>query len=328
MTASVLPSVAIIGAGLAGLTLARFLSQTGYAVKVFDKGRAPAGRMSTRHGEGGSFDHGAQYFTARDKHFQRMVSTWVERGLAAEWRGRFGSLDHGQVTPEADSPVRFVGVPGMSGVARGLVLGVDVRSSVRVEHVRREGEAWALISETGEALGTFGIVVAAVPAPQAVPLLAGAPELAARAAAVSLSPCWAAMVRFDAPVPLPLDGVFVQGSALYWAARDNSKPGRPPGERWVLHASADFSRAHLEETPEAMAPRLLEAFSRAVGQPLPPGEAVAHRWRYSRAETPLTEGSLFAPELGLGVCGDWCSGSRVEGAFMSAMHLARRISLR
>jgi hypothetical protein len=75
--------VAIIGAGLAGLTLARFLTGTGFPVKVFDKGRGPAGRMSTRRQAGGSFDHGAQYFTARDPGFQRMVATWVEQGLAA-----------------------------------------------------------------------------------------------------------------------------------------------------------------------------------------------------------------------------------------------------
>src|SRR5690349_18625283 len=110
------PRVAVIGAGLAGLALARFLTETGFPVKVFDKGRGPGGRMSTRRREEGTFDHGAQYFTARDPGFQRMVRTWEERGLVAQWRGRFGSLSHGTVTPETQGPVRYVGVPGMSAV--------------------------------------------------------------------------------------------------------------------------------------------------------------------------------------------------------------------
>lgn len=321
------PRVAIIGAGLAGLTLARFLTGTGFPVKVFDKGRGPAGRMSTRRQDGGTFDHGAQYFTAREPGFQRMVGTWVEQGVAAEWRGRFGSLEHGTVTPKTDGPVRYVGVPGMSAVAQQLASGVDLRCGVRVEHVRREAGGWALTSESGEALGAFDVVVAAVPAPQAVPLLSGAPGLAARAAGVSMEPCWAVMASFDAPVPLPLDGVFIHGSSLSWAARDSSKPGRPPGERWVLHASPEFTREHLEDAPEAVAPRLVEAFARAAGVELRPREAVAHRWRYARAEPALTEGALFDERTGLGACGDWCAGSRVEGAFVSAVALSRRLAI-
>src|SRR5690349_3573169 len=85
------PRVAVIGAGLAGLTLARILTEMGLSVKVFDKGRSPAGRMSTRREDGSGFDHGAQYFTARDEGFQRQVETWVEQGIAAEWRARFGT---------------------------------------------------------------------------------------------------------------------------------------------------------------------------------------------------------------------------------------------
>lgn len=320
------PRVAIIGAGLAGLTLARFLTGTGFPVKVFDKGRGPAGRMSTRQADGGSFDHGAQYFTARDPGFQRMVGTWVEQGLVAEWPGRFGSLEHGTVTPKTEGPVRYVGVPGMNAVARQLASGVDLRCGVRVEHVRREQGAWALTSGSGEALGAFDVVVAAVPAPQAVPLLSGAPALAARVAEVRMEPCWAVMAGFDAPVPLPLDGVFIHGSPLSWAARDSGKPGRPPGERWVLHAAPGFSRAHLEEAPEAVAPLLVEEFARAAGMELRPREAVAHRWRYARAEPALNEGALFDERTGLGACGDWCAGSRVEGAFLSAVAVSRRIA--
>jgi len=321
------PRVAVIGAGLSGLALARFLTEIGFPVKVFDKGRAPAGRMSTRQRDGGTFDHGAQYFTARDPGFQRMVRTWEERGLVAEWRGRFGSLAHGTVTPETEGPVRYVGVPGMSAVAQGVASKVDVRTGVRVEQVQREGGAWALTSEAGEALGTFDVVVAAVPAPQVVSLLSASPSLVARATEVRMEPCWAVMASFDAPVPLPLDGVFIQDSPLSWAARDSSKPGRPPGERWVLHATPEFSRAHLEEPPEAVAPLLVGAFARAAGLELSPREAVAHRWRYARPEPTLTEGALFDAELRLGACGDWCAGSRVEGAFLSGMALSRKIAL-
>ncbi|NOJ96580.1 NAD(P)-binding protein [Corallococcus coralloides] len=313
---------------MSGLVLARMLTGAGFGVRVLDKGRGPGGRLSTRRSvEGGAFDHGAQYFTARDPLFRALVDAWVADGVAAEWRGRIGTLTRGTVTP-AKEAVRYVGVPGMSAVAKALADGLDVRTGVRVERVAREGQAWRLTSETGEDLGLAEGVVVAVPAPQAVPLLAGAPALAAQAGTARMSPCWAVMARFDAPLAVDLEGAFVEDSPLSWVARDTSKPGRAAGERWVLHASPEFSAEHLEETPEAMASKLVEAFGQALGRDVRAVEAVAHRWRYAMPASPLESSALYDAALGLGACGDWCAGPRVEGAFLSGVALARRIAER
>lgn len=311
---------------MSGLVLARVLMGAGFGVRVLDKGRGPGGRLSTRrNANGGTFDHGAQYFTARDPLFRAQVEAWVEDGVVAEWTGRIQTLEHGRVSPAKES-VRYVGVPGMSAVAKALAEGLDVRCGVRVERVVREGASWRLTSETGEDLGLAEVVVAAVPAPQAVPLLAGVPGLAEQARAARMTPCWAVMARFDAPVAVAWDGAFVEDSPLSWVARDTSKPGRPTGERWVLHASAEYSAAHLEETPEQVAPKLVEAFGTALGMAVRPMEAVAHRWRFASPSPALETASLYDAALGLGACGDWCAGPRVEGAFLSGVALARRVA--
>lgn len=72
-------TVAVVGAGIAGLTASRALRDHGLSVTVFEKSRGPSGRMSTRRVDGGrvQFDHGAQYFTARDPAFRRQVEGWV-----------------------------------------------------------------------------------------------------------------------------------------------------------------------------------------------------------------------------------------------------------
>ncbi|MCY1034115.1 FAD-dependent oxidoreductase [Corallococcus sp. BB11-1] len=321
-----LPRVAVIGAGVSGLVLARMLTGAGFPVRVLDKGRGPGGRLSTRlHADGGTFDHGAQYFTARDPLFQAQVNAWREVGVAAEWRGRIGTLERGAVTPSSKESVRYVGVPGMNTLATVLAEGLGVRTGVRVERVARDGKAWRLTSDSGEDLGLADVVVAAVPAPQAVALLEGAPTLAARAREARLTPCWAVMARFAAPVALALDGAFVKDSPLSWAAREASKPGRASGERWVLHGSPEYSAAHLEETPEQVAPKLVEAFARAVGTDVRAVEAVAHRWRFAMPSPPLDTPALYDADTGLGACGDWCAGPRVEGAFLSGVALARQV---
>jgi NADPH-dependent 2,4-dienoyl-CoA reductase/sulfur reductase-like enzyme len=87
------PRFAVIGAGIAGLSCATVLQQAGLRVSLFDKSNGPAGRMSTRRGDGWQCDHGAQYFTARDPEFRAEVTRWVEAGVAGLWKPRLKVFD-------------------------------------------------------------------------------------------------------------------------------------------------------------------------------------------------------------------------------------------
>ena len=79
--------VAIIGAGMAGLAAARLLREAGASCTIFDKSRGLGGRMATRRTGDFSFDHGAQYFTARGPRFRALVDDWSAAGHAAGWYG-------------------------------------------------------------------------------------------------------------------------------------------------------------------------------------------------------------------------------------------------
>ena len=163
----------------------------------------------------------------------------------------------------------------------------------------------------------------AVPAPQAVPLLQqAAPELASLAAGAHMRGCWALMLRFAAPVDLPFDAAFVNDGPLRWIARDSSKPGRSGPETWLLHASSEWSQAHLEQEADAVAAELLHAFTQ-LGGPAPQAWA-AHRWRYADTEPALEQGCAWHGEHAIGLCGDWLNGGKVEGAWRSGRLLARQ----
>ncbi len=320
------PSVAVVGAGVAGLFAARTLRDHGLEVRVFDKGRGPGGRISTRRHDAFRFDHGAQYFTARDPRFRRYVDAWCEEGVARPWGGRIAVLEGGRAESKQDGPERFVGVPGMSAVARHLGADLEVASATRVGAVKGRGSGWRLVDGDGASLGEFGALLVAVPPAQAAELLTAAPELERRTRAVAMRPCWAVMAAFDERLDLPFDGAFVHGSPLSWVARNGSKPGRPDPESWVLHGSPGWSARHLEGDPDEAQDRLLEAFFAATAlEPRAPRFVRAHRWRYAIAEEPLDAGCLWDADLRIGACGDWCAGSRVEGAFLSGMAAAGRV---
>ncbi|MDX2035730.1 MAG: FAD-dependent oxidoreductase [Isosphaeraceae bacterium] len=327
-----MPSVAIIGAGIAGITAARTLSDHGFDVSVFDKGRGTGGRIATRRVDADlTFDHGAQYFTARHPTFRRAVEAWVEQGVVADWAGRIVRLDRGTAT-DCSPQRRFVGVPGMSALPGRLAIDLAIRRETRVARLERLGSDWELFDLEGGSLGRFDRLIIAVPGPQASELLADHP-LARECGRTSMTPCWAVMVAFEERFDVAWDGAFVQDSSIAWAARDSSKPGRPSRiDRWVLHASPEWSTKHLESTQEQVALDLLESLEAACDRVLPrPAMQAAHRWRFSQGADASDRRTLFDSESGLVVCGDWLAQGRIEGAFLSgnaaAGHLLREVGI-
>ena len=317
-------SVAVIGAGLSGLAAARSLLDSGASVTVFDKGRRPGGRANTReHGER-RFDHGAQYFTVHGEVVASWLAEWREAGVVAKWAGDLVYIDGGGISP-AQPATRYVGVPGMVDLALHMAQGVDVRSGIRIEALHRADGAWSLEAEDGEEWSGFDHVIVAVPAPQAAPLLAGSPALAAAARAVTMEPCWSAMLSFSEPLELGFDAAFVRTGQLSWVARDSSKPGRPPGEAWVVHFNGDWSRHHWQTEPDRVAELAEEALRHRFPSVPEATFSRAHRWGYALAPK-AGEGILYDDASRLGACGDWCVGGRVEGALTSGLEIARRIT--
>ncbi len=320
------PRVAVIGGGLAGLACARTLADHGWPVSVFDKGRRPGGRIATRRDETGSFDHGAQYFTVKDRRFGRLVESWQQDGHVAPWTSPLVHLAAGVTRSVDDGRVRYVGVPGMSAIGRHLGADLPIREDVRIDRLERRDDTWWTVADGGAVFGPFERVIVAAPAPQAANLLAPVPELAAVAAAAEMAPCWAVMLAFARRLPLAFGGAFVDDPLLSWIARDSDKPGRPAGERWVLHAPPAWSRAHLEDEPDAVVAAMLAAFARATGtDPGLPLTARAHRWRYAQSGDGVGAPCLFDAAAGLGACGDWCVGGRIEGAYLSGAAMAGRL---
>lgn len=316
--------VGVVGAGIAGLACAAELARAGVAVTVFEKSRGDGGRLATRRADPYAFDHGAQYFTVRDERFAEAVAAWQAAGAAAEWHGRVVALRSGIARPTNSHP-RFTGVPGMSAIGRALAAGLDIRHGTAVTALAFSGTGWEAHGEHGEVLDTFDRMVVAAPAPQAAALLAPSPPLSALAKSCVMSPCWAVMAAFDHPLLLDFDGAFVEDAPLAWIMRNGSKPGRPGAECWVLHASADWSREHLEQDKAVVPAPLLDVFAQVTGITTAAVYAVAHRWRYALPEEPLTLPFLHDEGAGIAACGDWCGGPRVEGAYLSGLQLGQAL---
>ena len=317
--------IAVVGAGLAGLTAARILDDQGHEVIVMDKGRGAGGRMSTRRHEDYRFDHGAQYFTARDPRFLRHVYAWRERGLVDAWYPRIAVIDADGVEQKTEPTERFVAVPGMSAICSEMAGDLpDCRFGWTVDAVRRKERHWILDARGRDSV-TADALLLAIPPEQTRKLVNGT-DVDGALADVRMRPCWAVMAVFDRPLFDDFDAAFVNSGPLSWLARQASRPGRPQAEAWVFHASPEWSEDHLEASPEEVGDLLLEAVRALPGAAkFKAGYASAHRWRFALAGQSLQEGALWNDDRKLALAGDWCHGSRVEGAFLSGMAAAGRI---
>lgn len=301
--------IAIIGAGISGLTAARRLHDAGHDCLVLEKSRGLGGRMATRRANHLTFDHGAQFFTARGARFARQVQAWQQQGVVATW-----------------GDGRLVGCPGMTAPADALATPLNVRLNSRVETLLRSVDGWHLRverpSENADLDGPFDAVLLALPAPQAAELAVtagmGFPELDG----VRYAPCIALLAAFEGQITMDRPSLELSGQPLAWVARNNTKPGRnAKPETLVAHAGPDWSREHIQKDPDQLAQPLLTALRPLLGSARLLQHQV-HRWLYARVEQAADQSCLWDAEQRLGACGDWALGPRIEAAFDSGEALA------
>jgi renalase len=331
--------VVVVGAGIAGLMCAKALAGAGVDVVVVDKGRGVGGRMATRRFAGAVFDHGAQYFTARPPWFASEVLGWESAGVVARW------FDAGEPA--------WRGVPSMTGIAKHLAKGLDVRLGMTVSSVSAGGPArWTVVATPGVG-GTDGAeqpvgvvmeadaVVITAPVPQGLAMLdAGGVVLAAdvvtRLDAVSYDPCLAVLAVFDGPTGMVApgwqragdgDGAGDSDGVVAWVA-DNQLKGVSELPALTLHCTTEASRAMFDDDADDVIAAVLAAATSLPGRPGFGREVVASqlvRWRYARVATADPGPCLITEVDGAGplvVAGDGFGGPRVESAAASGVAAA------
>ena len=343
-------NIAIVGAGMAGITAARTLAKAGHRVHVFEKSRGAGGRMSTRESVHGSFDHGAQYFTVRDARFSlALQSVPGTQDICRPWSANavrvLDPLGHVFEAARSSKEAHFVAKPGMNALVRHWAqpLGKALQLHTTVHRMERMPNGqWVLhatyqhgTQDEPQVHSGFDRVLLAMPSVQTAQLLRNSGAQVASTswldalAKVEVAPCWTLMLAFPNASQPGLAHLGPQWNAarsthhrVAWLARESSKPGRGQIERWTVQASAAWSQEHLEDDAPRVQAKLLRAFSELTGIRAEPSFAQVHRWRYAKTVQPLGVSHLYHPATGLGTCGDWHLGHRVEDAFVSGLELA------
>ena len=320
------PATIIVGAGLAGLLAALVLEEAGSQVTLLEAAAQVGGRMASCRIEPGeeesaTFDHGAQYFTVRERQFQEWVSRWLAEGVVEQWSKGF-------VTPDAsayrDGHPRYRGKPTMAAVPQYLAQSLDVRLERPVVSVTYEA-GWHVTTATGE-LHRAPALILTPPVPQSLVLLAegdlSLPEEAGQALArIDYDPCFAVMAVLSGPSAIPAPGgLWPGGQMISWMA-DNQQKGISTLPAVTIHGSPEFSNAHFDDPPDEVARLLLREAAPWLGSTVVTYQI--KRWRYSIPVHMYDKHCLAVTEPGLLVfAGDAFAGPRVEGAALSGLAAA------
>ena len=320
-------TIAIIGAGLAGLSCAVRLTELGHHVELFEKSRGAAGRMSTKRGDDWVADHGAQYFTARDPLFIEQVKKWLADQAVALWTPEIKVFEANQWTTFQSQDLRYVGTPAMNFPAKELAKGLTLHTSQTIEALSHKDGQWFLQSaEAGAIAQGFDALILAIPGPQALALAQHLdPDIKTIAGQSNMKGCWTLMARFQHKPTVSFEAAFVNQEIISWVARNSSKPQRTGQESWTIQANPLWSQEFIELSKEDVADQLL-ACAKKLGLDCTGAEISMHRWRYASGSTTATLGFYSNPALHLGMCGDWLNGGRVEGAWLSGYHLANQFA--
>lgn len=321
-------NIAIIGAGISGLSAAYFLKDHAN-ITLFEKARGVSGRMSTHRAEPYFFDHGAQYFTVRTKPFKNFIQPLLDQGIIQRWNARYVKFNGNQIIESknwVDDEPRYVGVPGMNNF--GKYLSEDLKIYINTKIVSLEYvEKWTLTNEQGHKYPNFDWILVTIPPPQAVELIPEFFKYHSEMRAIEMRACFSLMLGFEKSLPLEFEAAHVTNADLSWIAVNSHKPGREDDFTLMVHSSEEYAEAHIDNDHEKVMRHLIAETSLIIGHDVNIADyKTVHRWRYANNANTKENSIIFLDyDHKLAACGDWCLGGRVEGAFVSAYNLTKKM---
>ena len=314
--------IAIIGSGLSGSVLGYYL-QKSTSVSLFEKSQGVSGRMSTRSFADFEFDHGAQFFTARSNKFNEFLLPYLEDRTVVEWKPKILTLEKGK------DPFKrlwyephYIAQPKMTSLCKAIASSKDIKFKTRIDKIFQKNGRWSLVSGNEIVGEGYCWVISTTPAIQTRELFDASGISLNGLSEVNYSPCFSLMVGLSSSVQLNFDAALVKNSPIKWIAVNSSKIGRSMNKTLVIHSSNSWAQDNLERELSYVQDQLLRELKGLVGlTEIDVDHIDLARWRYAKVSKVSSQDVCVNSSLKVAACGDWCLGSRVEDAFLSAVDL-------
>ena len=316
--------ITIIGSGFSSAVLSKNLKEKD--VLIFDKGRGPGGRSSTRRVEHvGVFDHGLQFISPKEKEFELFLKQHLT-SFVKEWDGEFILFEDNKKIEKK----KYIGKSGNNDFVKKLISS-SVHYQKELLSIEKKDKKWLLEFKDNSKQECEKLILT-IPLEQCQKIIA--PLNLDFKIIGSMEPNLTVMIGFDKSLGISANGFkFEKNSILGWAANESSKirsENNPNLELWTLQSSLFFAqkkfqdyRSNKEEVINLMVGEFLNLFNikntKIVHKDI-------HGWLYAFKKENFSQKFYWNEEINLGICGDWMCGSKAEDAWSSASALADQIN--
>jgi renalase len=336
--------IAIVGAGMAGIVCARELQAAGRTgIVIFEKSRGVGGRLTTRRMFDTCVDRGTCYISPKGEEFRSVVDRLIADNIVETWTDTTDTLTaNGDMLADPDIYSRYVAPGGMNQIAKYLAKDLDIQFGQRAIAIQPDGKLWRLtISGTEPTEILARTVILAIPAPQAVDLLAPLADILpveflndlkavefypSIAVAAGYTPTQ--LAQWEAAYPQVKSVTCADDLILAWLGVDSSKRNQIVPPVFVLQSTAKFAANY--PNPEDTLLASLAMLERASERFLPWFREFEwqspHLWRYAFPKSPRSDSYLSIDLPAPLFCtGDWCLGRKVEDAYLAGLAVAKAI---
>ncbi len=277
--------IAIVGAGISGLTLGTMLQEKGIDVQVFDKGRGVGGRMSSRRTDWGYIDHGTQYFGLTNSDFRKFLNNYGE--VLLPWKGKFATWEKGTFLEDNSTQIRYVPTKAMNHLCKYLGGDITVKLDTRIVKLVKKAQGWTLVDQHDNSYPNFDCVVITAPPAQTLDLLASHTTITEKFSDIQMLPCYSLMIIPEVKMNLPFDGTKFVHPVLGWVSNNDSKPLRQNSGAIVIQSNFNFAQNNLNTDKEKVTQTILEATETVFDIKFPSYNYKSlHLWRYALPAQP------------------------------------------
>ena len=318
----------IIGSGISGSTIANYL-QRKYSIKVFDKARGVGGRSSfKRYKSKIGFDHGLQYLSPRSKEFKSFTQKMIKKRILKHWKGNHEFLN--EKVKRDKKHVKLIGVKGNNAISKFLLKDINCKFKSELSEIKRQKDYWYLKFKDNNYLFSKNLILT-IPFPQAKKLSSKFVKTKLFKNKVIMNSSLTVLLMTN-KTKNESSSFFTNDKVLGWVSNENSKKRfKFNKDLWVLQSTFEYGKKHTNNyrnKKKFYTNTLIKKFKKLTKIKIKKIYFThIHGWKYSSNSKPLNVKSYWDKKIGLGICGDWFRGPRLEDGWLSATDLYKKIIL-